>query len=144
MAPLESSDFVPDIAIIYCRVAQLRTLIMAAKYQESGLFSVIPDTVASCCYATIPLLNGQEFSVTLPDPGEYERSLAGEDEIIFSARGDCLGKLMDGFEAIARSGFDYMNLTLDMNLNFPRAQFYNDIFSKWGLSTGDTWKPGER
>ena len=144
IAPLESCEFVPDVIVIYCRVAQLRTLIMAAKYQQSDIWSVVPDTIASCCYSTIPLLNGQKYNVTIPDPGEYERGLAGEDEIIFSLRGDCIEDLLEGTRLIVERGFDYMGLNYDMNLNFPRAQFYNDMFAKWGLKTGESWKPGER
>lgn len=144
LAPLESCEFVPDVVVIYCRVAQLRSLIMAAKYQESDMWSVVPDTIASCCYSTIPLLNGQKYNVTIPDPGEYERGLTGEDEIIFSLRGDRLGDLLDGLRTIAKSGFDYMGLAHDMHFNFPRAPFYNEMFAKWGLTVGESWKPGER
>ena len=144
IAPLENCGFNPDVVIIYCRVAQLRSLIMAAKYQLSDMWSVIPDTIASCCYSTIPLLNGQKFNVTIPDPGEYERALTGEDEIIFSLRGDCLPDLLDGVRTLGKLGFDYAGLNLDMNMNFPRAPFYNEMFGKWGLTVGESWKPGER
>ena len=144
MAPLEKCGFLPDVIITYCRVAQLRSLIMAAKYHESDMWSVVPDTIASCCYSTIPLLNGKKYNVALPDPGEYERGLAGEDEIIFSVRGDCLEGLMEGLRTIAERGFDYNGLSFDMNFNFPRAQFYNDMAAKWGLATGESWKPGQR
>ena len=144
MAPLESCAFLPDVILTYCRVAQLRTLIMAAKYHESDMWSVVPDPIASCCYSTIPLLNGQKYNVTIPDPGEYERSLAGEDEIIFSVRGDCLKGLIEGLRTIAERGFDYMGLNNDMNFNFPRAQFYNDMAAKWGLAVGESWKQGKR
>ena len=144
VAPLESCGFIPDVIVIYCRVSQLRSLIMAAKYESSEMFSMVPDTLASCCYSTIPLLNGQKYSVTIPDPGEYERSLVGEDEIIFSMRGDRLGPLMSGLMALKDRGFDYPGLSYDMNFNFPRAQFYNDMFAKWGLATGETWDPEAR
>ena len=144
IAPLESCEFVPDVIIIYCRVAQLRTLIMAAKYQESEMWRVVPDTIASCCYSTIPLLNGQKYNVTLPDPGEYERGLTGEDEIMFSLRGDCLENLMEGLRTISRIGFDYAGLKHDMNMNFPRAGFYNEMFAKWGLTVGESWAQGSR
>ena len=144
LAPLESCEFVPDVVVIYCRVSQLRTLIMAAKYEESELFNVIPDTIVSCCYSTIPLLNGQKYNVTVPDPGEFERGLAGEDEMIFSLRGDRLEVLVNGIRALGERGFDYKGLKYDMNFNFPRAQFYNDMFAKWGLATGESWTHGNR
>ena len=144
MAPLETCEFLPDVVIIYCRVSQLRSLIMAAKHEESELWNDTLDPIVSCCYSTVPLLNGQKFRVSIPDPGEYERSLADEDEIIFSLRGDCLETLMGGLQTLEDRRFDYMGLNNDMNFNFPRAQFYDDMFAKWGLSTGEVWKPGQR
>ena len=144
LAPLESCAFVPDVVVIYCRVSQLRTLVTAAKFEESELFSMTPDTIASCCYSTIPLVNGQKYGITIPDPGEFERGLAGEDEIMFSLRGDRLEVVVNGIRALGERGFDYKGLKYDMNLNFPRAQFYNDMFAKWGLATGESWSPGGR
>lgn len=139
MAPLDTCNFIPDVVIVYCRVSQLRTLIMASKYQDGDVFDVLPDTVASCCIATIPLLNGKKYNITIPDPGEYERSLADEDELIFSVRGDGLFNLMEGLEALGKMRFGYADLKYDMNLDYPRAKFYNDMSEKWGLDVGDTW-----
>jgi uncharacterized protein (DUF169 family) len=144
VAPLESCEFIPDVVVIYCKVSQLRTLIMSVKFEESALFDVVPDTIVSCCYATIPLLNGQNYNVTIPDPGEYERSLADEDEIIFSLRGDRLETLMQGIGALNERGFGYAGLKYDMNYNFPRAPFYNEMFAKWNLAPGEDWNPGNR
>jgi uncharacterized protein (DUF169 family) len=144
LAPLDSCEFVPDVVVIYCRASQLRSLVMAAKFQEGELFNVVPDAIASCCYATIPLLNGQKYNITLPDPGEFERGLADEDEIIFSLRGERLGDLLGGLSGLEERGFSYRNLKFDMNFNYPRPQFYDDMFAKWGLATGKTWVPGSR
>jgi hypothetical protein len=41
-------------------------------------------------------------------------------------------------------GFGYKQLAYDMNLEYPRASFYNEMFEKWGLPTGEEWKIGER
>ena len=39
--------------------------------------------------------------------------------------------------------FGYKKLALDMNIEYPRANFYNVMFEKWGLKTGAQWG-GER
>lgn len=143
IAPLESCTFVPDVVITYCRVSQLMMLVKSAKFHTSELWPNYIDTIASCAYCTIPMLNGQKYAVTLPDPGEYERALADEDEIIFSARAEELPQLIDSIKAISAIPFGYKDLKMDMNLEFPRAQFYDDMFRKWGLKTGEIWKIGE-
>jgi len=143
IAPLATCTFIPDIVITYCRVSQLMALIKSAKLVTGELWPNTIDTIASCAYCTIPMLNGQKFAVTLPDPGEYERALAYEDEIIFSARGDALPTVIEGMKGLAEIPFGYRDLNYDMNLEFPRAQFYDDMFRKWGLATGEIWKVGE-
>ncbi len=41
-------------------------------------------------------------------------------------------------------GFGFKRLAYDMNLEYPRADFYNDMFAKWGLLTGKAWTDTER
>ena len=143
LAPLDTCSFVPDIIVTYCRVSQLRGMVKAFKMETGELIPQTLDTIASCSYCTIPMLNGQKYAVTLPDPGEYERALAEEDEIIFSVRGDELPNVMSGMKRLAAIPFGYSDLHFDMNLEFPRAQFYDDMAKKWGLKTGAIWKMGE-
>ncbi len=139
VAPLDTCNFIPDVVITYCRISQMRTLIMGSKYQDGDVFEVMPDTIVSCCYATIPLLNGKPYNIAVPDPGEYERSLVDEDEIIFSVRGDKLEDLMAGIKSLEAKRFGYRNLKYDMNLDYPRAEFYSVLAKKWGLDDGEIW-----
>ena len=117
----------------------MRSLIMATKFQDGDVFDVMPDTIVSCCYSTIPLLNGKKYNIAVPDPGEYERSLVDENEIIFSSRGDALSDLMDGLKSLDAMRFGYRHLKYDMNLDYPRAEFYITLSRKWGLDTGELW-----
>lgn len=142
IAPLESCTFEPDIVVIYCRVSQLMAFIKAAKRYTAELWPSQFDSIVSCAYCTVPVLNGQKFCVTLPDPGEYERALADEDEIIFSARAEELPELINAIEELEGIKYSYPDLKMYMELEFPRAQFYDDMFRKWGLKTGEVWKPG--
>ena len=144
VAPLESSPFVPDAVVIYCRASQLMALVKAAKYYTAELWNTRLDSIVSCAYCTVPVLNGHRFAVTLPDPGEYERALADEDETIFSVRGDELGSLIAALKELDGIRYNYADLNYDMNLEFSRARFYNDLFEKWGLKTGEVFKPGEK
>jgi len=145
IAPLESCTFVPDVVVVYCIPAQLRHLLMAAKYHDAIVPDACLQTVNSCGAAVLPILNGKtHYNTAIPDPGEFERSLAWDDEMIFSVSGEKFGTLMDAVRSITKMGFGFKQLTYDMNLEYPRAKFYNEMFEKWGLPTGQEWKVGER
>lgn len=140
LAPLSSCTFEPDVVIIYCMPAQLRQLLMAAKYETASIVQSSLDTVGSCVQAIIPVLNGEkDYNVSIPDPGEYERSLADDNELIFTLSAEKLDELMSGLRTINKMGFGYKQLAMDMNIDYPRAEFYNVMFKKWGLETGEQW-----
>ncbi len=140
IAPLRSCTFTPDLVTIYCNPAQMRSILMAAKFQTGEMLNVTMDPVDSCVHSTIPVLNGKDFNITFPDPGEYERGLTDENEVMFTLRGDRLQLLTEGVQLIARIGFGYQGLKMEMDMNFPRPPFYNAMFEKWGLETGPEWK----
>lgn len=145
LAPLSSCTFEPDVIVVYCFPAQLRQMLMAAKYNTAQVVSSSLDTVGSCVHAIIPVLNGEkDYNLSIPDPGEYERSLADENEMIFTMKAEKLDEVLDGIRTINKMGFGYKQLALDMNLDYPRAEFYNVMFKKWGLETGEQWTDFER
>ena len=139
IAPLRSATFVPDLVSVYCNPAQMRSILMACKYLTGEMLKVTLDPVDSCVHSTIPVLNGLDFNVTFPDPGEYERGLTDENEVMFTLRGDLLDPLMDCIKMLTRVGFGYQGLKMEMAMNFPRPAFYNAMFDKWGLETGPEW-----
>jgi uncharacterized protein (DUF169 family) len=140
IAPLRSCTFIPDIVTIYCRPAQIRTLQMAVKFYSGEMLDVRLDPVDSCVHSTIPVLNGQNYNITFPDPGEYERALTDEDEVMFTMRSEKLPEVVDGVDFICKTGFGYKELSMAMTADFPRPKFYNDMFEKWGLETGPEWQ----
>jgi len=96
VAPLSGCTFAPDIVCVYCRPGQLRSLLMAAKFETGQVVKSSLDTCGSCVHATIPVLNGEKpYNLSIPDPGEYERGLCFDDDMIFTLRADRLEKLMD-------------------------------------------------
>lgn len=139
IAPLASCSFEPNLVTIYCRPAQIRSLQMAAKFATGEMLQLTLDPVDSCVHSTIPVLNGQQFNITFPDPGEYERALSDEDEVMFTVRADMLPPLLAALEVLAKAGFGYKQLKMDMPVDFPRPKFYNDAFASWGLATGPEW-----
>jgi uncharacterized protein (DUF169 family) len=140
IAPLSSCTFIPDMAVIYCIPGQLRQLLMSAKFNDAILPQSALHTVASCAASTLPVLNGEmDYCTSIPDPGEFERGLVWDDEMIFSIKGSKIPALAQAVKDISGMGFGFMQLVYDMNLNYPRPKFYNDMFGKWGLSVGAEW-----
>ena len=145
IAPLESCTFEPDAVMIYCEPSQLRQLLMASKFYTGNITGASFDTCDSCGAALLPILNGERlFNVSIPDAGEYERSLCGEHEMIFTFAGRELENMLDSARGLKKMGFGFKQLAYDIRPDYARPKFYNDMFEKWGLETGELWIPGKR
>lgn len=129
-APLKSASFVPDLVVAYMNNAQLRALLLSMKVGE------VPEVRGhffppSCGYSVVdPIKTGKSW-VVLPDPGEYQRALTAEDEIIFSVPRDRMPGLIAGLEAGGM--FSYKGHNMVMLPDFEQPQFYKDLFKSWGL-----------
>jgi len=137
-APLKSATFEPDMVLIYANNAQLRDMISVVKFGEKRLVKSEFDPIDSCVYSVVPVIEGGDYRITLPDPGEYSRAFAGDDEIIFSVPKNKIGALAEGLKRTAemkKSADDWSHLLL--RPDFPRPDFYKELFKKWGLDTED-------
>lgn len=135
-APLKSAKFEPDMVMIYSNTAQLRDLLMVAKFQDKANIKSEFDPIDSCAYAIVPVIMNGQYRITLPDPGEASRALAGDDEIIFSVPKDKLENLVEGVKRMAdmkKNPDDWSHSILMPD--FPRPDFYKDLFKKLGLDT---------
>ena len=133
-APLKSANFEPDIVLIYSNTAQLRDMLSAVVFQEKTLVKSEFNPIDSCVYAVVPVITGGQYRITLPDPGEYSRAFAGDDEIIFSVPKEKLAALVEGVKRAAdmkKKPEDWSHLLL--RPDFPRPDFYKELFKKWGL-----------
>jgi len=133
-APLERVNFDPDIILIYCNPGQLRHLLLAIGYKSGYQVTSIFDPIGSCVHSVIPPLLTGECAITVPDPGEYERAIAGEDEIIFSVPRKRLEDLMLGLWHLENSMRGYNRFTYLIRPDFPQPPFYQEYFRMWGLS----------
>ena len=146
IAPLESCSFRPQAVMIYCDPSQLRQLLMAAKWHSGKITQASLDTCDSCGAALVPVLNGSmDYNLSMPDAGEYERGLVGENEMIFTLTGDNLEVFMESARQLIKAGFSYKQLAYELHADYPRPKFYNDMFEKWGLATDtEVWTPASR
>ncbi len=133
--PLKQASFNPDMALIYCNSSQLRTILLAVKFKEGKLITSHFDPIDSCVYSIVPVILNREYRITIPDPGDYQRALADDDEIIFSLPIEKLDTLILGLRHFEKMDHGYRNFAKEMRLDFPQPPFYTDLFKKWGLDT---------
>jgi hypothetical protein len=131
-APLKKANFKPDVVIIYSNTSQLRSLLLAINRDEisevNGRF--FPP---SCAHAVVtPMLKGG-YWVVLPDPGEYQRALGNEGEMMFAVPADKLEGLGNSLSKFQEQDFAYRNHSYFMLPDFPRPDFYKTMFKGWGL-----------
>jgi uncharacterized protein (DUF169 family) len=140
-APLKTANFKPDIVMIYSNPAQLRHMLHVLSYIGEGMVNTPIYPVASCALSVVPALSGQ-YCVTLPDPGEYGRALATEDEVIFSVPEAKLEKLVSQITSFEERNMGYRYCAfLEHNADFARPEFYKKLYRECGLDADDipTW-----
>ena len=139
VGPMETAEFVPDVVLLYCNAAQLRSMLYAAKVENGGIIPSSFDAVDSCAYAvTNPILDGQ-YRITVPDPGEYERALTGDDEMIFSIPLNRLEAFTEQAKFARTHNMGFAQLRMNMEYDFARPPFYNELFAIWNLPQGKDW-----
>jgi uncharacterized protein (DUF169 family) len=133
-APLRTANFEPDVVLIYSNTAQMRNLLMPLSFEHKDdvEYFFFPP---ACAYQIVPVMSENKYMVTLPDPGDYTRALAGEDEIILSVPKDRMEELMNGLNQFQGGEFSYISASMFMLPDFPRPEFYQQLFKKWGLDS---------
>jgi uncharacterized protein (DUF169 family) len=134
-APLRTANFEPDIVLVYSNPAQLRTMLIPTHY--GGVEAPVDSHFLppSCVYQIVSVMSSGQLTVTLPDPGDYQRALAGEDEIILSVPKDKMEELLAGIMELEVLGgeFGYTHANINMQHDFPHPTFYQKLFKRWGL-----------
>lgn len=139
IAPLDQADFLPDVTMVYCKNDQLRVLLMAIDSQIHKMIDSSFTPLDSCTYAVINAIKEENYRITLPDPGEYERALTPDDDIILSIPAQRQEEFLKGLEVQASRGQDRNSFYMTMKEDFARPYFYNVIFEAWGMETGAEW-----
>jgi uncharacterized protein (DUF169 family) len=140
-APLRSTEFMPDIVLIYSNNAQLNNMLHALSFCGEGKVTSPLYPIASCAFSVVPALSGQ-YCVTLPDPGELGRAHAREDEIIFSIPRDKVEILVSQLKMFKERNLGYKDHAFfEMRPDFLRPEFYKNLYRECDLEADDkpTW-----
>lgn len=133
-APLKSADFVPDVVILYAKPSQLRGLLLSMKVgdvpQVQGHF--FPP---SCGWSVVAPMKTNKYWVVVPDPGEYQRALTEEGDLMFSIPQSKIEVLMAGMRQNEHGPFSYQDHHMFMKPDFELPDFYKEMFKSWGMDT---------
>ena len=133
-APLQEAAFTPDAVIIYVKPSQLRALLLSLKIED------VPEVEhhffpPSCGWSVVnPILDGK-YRVVLPDPGEYQRALTDEGDLIFTIPHKKMKTMMAALRKNEHGFFSYKEHQVFMQTDFPLPDFYKGLFKDWGMDT---------
>jgi uncharacterized protein (DUF169 family) len=133
-APLRTANFKPDVIVIYSNTTQMRNMLNPLGFgnKDAVEYCFFPP---ACVYQVVPVVESGRYMVTLPDPGDYMRALAAEDEIIISVPPARIDEFMQGIQRSAEGEYGYERASMYMLHDFPRPPFYQELFRRWGLVT---------
>jgi uncharacterized protein (DUF169 family) len=130
-APLKSATFIPDVVLVYMSPAQLRGALLPMNF--SGSDQVKTELfLPSCGHAIVDPIKTGKYVVVLPDPGEYQRGLAAEDEMILAVP----KQKMQAFMAMLKPNgkmYSHRDQFMSMKPDFEQPSFYKQKFKQWGL-----------
>jgi uncharacterized protein (DUF169 family) len=133
-APLKSATFIPDVTLVYLNPAQLRGVLLPIMFggQPQGVTTHL--LLPSCGHAVVDPIKTGNYCVVLPDPGEYQRALAAEEEMILAIPQQKMEGLMT---SLKRGGkmYSHREQHMSMHPDFEQPQFYKDMFKGWGLDS---------
>jgi len=131
-APLRTANFEPDVVIIYANTTQLRNMLMPLSFgnKDSIDYCFFPP---ACGYQVVPVMSNGHYMITLPDPGDYMRALAAEEEIILSVPAARMEEFMSGIRRMVEGEYGYERAGMYMLHDFPQPPLYQTLFKRWGL-----------
>lgn len=140
MAPADKADFEADVLLINCDDNfQMRSLLSAVKYRNGKMLDVHLDPIDSCIHTLVTSFIKKDYTIAIPDPGEQERALTGKNEIIMAVPAEKLDDLMTGMDSRGFRHVQDPGLPDEMEFDFPRPPFYNEVFALWGMEEGKDW-----
>jgi uncharacterized protein (DUF169 family) len=133
-APLKSATFQPDVVIIWSKPSQLRSLLLSMKVED------VPQVTGhffppSCAHSVVAPMKTGKYYVVIPDPGEYQRALTEEGDMMFAAPQSRLQGMMAGLRQSEHGPFSYREHQMFMQPDFAQPDFYKEMFKNWGLDT---------
>lgn len=136
-APLKTTNFEPDLVVIYCNTNQLRCLLSGVKYKDGYMISPRLDPGGACIHSTVPVILSGDCHVTVPCGGDRRHALAQDDEMIFSIPRGRLEDLMLGLRHFEEIGFGYTRFAPEMKAEYPLFKHYITVGKMIGMDVSE-------
>ncbi len=133
-APLKTSNFEPDLAVIYCNSAQLLRLLLGIAYKDGRDITTRLGGHAACVYAVVPAMEKNECQASVPCRGDRGYAGAQDDEMIFSIPKEKLEDLVLGLE---QDGTGAIPTRFSMKPEYRLSVPYAKIARLMGMKKGD-------
>jgi uncharacterized protein (DUF169 family) len=133
-APLKSAAFQPDVVILWSKPSQLRALLLSMKVED------VPQVTGqffppSCAHSVVAPMKTGKYYVVIPDPGEYQRALTEEGDMMFAVPQSRLQAMVASLRQSEHGPFSYREHQMFMQPDFVQPDFYKEMFKDWGLDT---------
>lgn len=131
-APLRTTNFEPDLVMIYGDTAQMSLLLLGMEYKEGYSLKCTMSSHAACVYAVVPAIQNGECQVALPCRGDRYRAIAGDDEMIFTVPREKLEDLMAGMRHVDTTTGSRLPRGYTILPEYPLPESYEKIAKMMG------------
>ena len=131
-APLKTTDFEPDLVIIYCDSVQLSLLLLAREYKDGHALKCSLSSHAACVFSVVPAIQTGECQVAIPCRGDRYEAIAGDDELLFTVPKVKLDDLMEGLRFLETTG-SKLPKSYEMSREPPMLKSYRKIAEMIGM-----------
>jgi uncharacterized protein (DUF169 family) len=130
-APLKSTNFEPDVVMIYGDSSQLCLLLLGREYKDGRNLKCEISGHAACVYGVVPAVKTGECQVAVPCRGDHYRAMASDEEMIFTVPRGKLDDLMAGLRAIEKTG-SKLPVGYSLLPQYPLLESYKKIGQMMG------------
>jgi len=107
-APLETTNFLPDVVVIYCDSAQLTQLVLSAVGGPEGRDVACKlSGRGACVYEVVPSLLENKYHLAVPCPGDRNVAMAQDNELAFSLPVGKIDDLVEGLRHLDELGIGF-------------------------------------
>ena len=105
--PLHTTEFMPDVVVVYCDPAQLTHIMIAKNAIDGGDVMSPLSGHAACVYAVVPTLLNGTCNVALPCRGDRRTAMTQDNEIIFAMPTSFVPKMAEALIYLDKHGWEY-------------------------------------
>ena len=132
-APLMTTTFEPDLAVIYCVPEQIKVLLSAVAWRDGREVKSTMSGKGACVFAVAPLMQTGECQVTIACGGDMSWALTSRDELIFSAPIGMMEDLLAGLKGIEGQAANLLPRRYQMKHDIQLPESYFTVGRMMGM-----------